>query len=164
MDLQKNQNGFTLMEVLVSFLLATGFLSLSLQAMVLNAHVRILSQEKLKATLWIQEQLENVRSQATLVSIPYEDNDSRCFATSPEDGFAKSLKEKVLTLDEDFTKPLLNTNKQYTLERTMTISDNQPYNILQLNYRVFDPNNSNRPPLANLYTEVIADAYIQCTN
>lgn len=60
----KQEQGFTLIEVLVAILIATIFVTVSMQMMVIAAMFKARAQENVEATNWIQEDLENVRYQA----------------------------------------------------------------------------------------------------
>lgn len=61
--LQQNQ-GFTLVEVLVAILITTLFISVAMQVMVFAAIFKVRAQEYTEATNWIQSDLENVKYQA----------------------------------------------------------------------------------------------------
>lgn len=61
---QQNQ-GFTLVEVLVAILITTLFIGVTMQAMVFAAVFKVKAQEYAEATNWIQEDLENVKYQAS---------------------------------------------------------------------------------------------------
>lgn len=60
----KQEQGFTLVEVLVAILIATIFVTVAMQMMVIAAMFKVRAQEDAEATNWIQEDLENVRYQA----------------------------------------------------------------------------------------------------
>jgi prepilin-type N-terminal cleavage/methylation domain-containing protein len=60
----KQEQGFTLIEVLVAILIATIFVTVSMQMMVIAAMFKARAQENAEATNWIQEDLENLRYQA----------------------------------------------------------------------------------------------------
>jgi prepilin-type N-terminal cleavage/methylation domain-containing protein len=165
----KTNQGFTLLEVLVSILITTSFILVSLQAVALATYVRILAKEQSDATLLIQEDLENIKNQAKSLS----GNNSQCMATSQTTGLADSLRDRVLESEGGtissatssttrHTKVLGTSNKQYKLQRTMSFSNNAPFNILQLNYQVIDEASNNARTVAELYTEVIPDAALQC--
>lgn len=64
---QQNQ-GFTLVEVLVAILIASLFVTVAMEAMVLAAVFKARARQYTEATNWIQEDLENVKSQAALPS------------------------------------------------------------------------------------------------
>ncbi|AFZ12587.1 hypothetical protein Cri9333_1700 [Crinalium epipsammum PCC 9333] len=60
--------GFTLVEILAAILLLTFFLSVTMQAMVIAAMFKVKAKRYNVATAWIQEDLESVRNQASLLS------------------------------------------------------------------------------------------------
>lgn len=67
---QQNQ-GFTLVEVLVAILITTLFVSVAMQAMVIAAVFRVKAQEYAEATTWIQTDLEaTVKYQASILQFP----------------------------------------------------------------------------------------------
>ena len=65
----KQEQGFTLIEVLVAILIATIFVTVTMQAMVIAAIFKIKAQEYSEATNWIQEDVENVKFQASQLGI-----------------------------------------------------------------------------------------------
>ncbi|MBW4641190.1 MAG: type II secretion system GspH family protein [Gloeocapsa sp. UFS-A4-WI-NPMV-4B04] len=66
--LPQQNEGFTLVEVLVAILITTIFVAVTMQSMVLAAVFKARARQFSEATTWIQEDLENVKSQATLQS------------------------------------------------------------------------------------------------
>jgi prepilin-type N-terminal cleavage/methylation domain-containing protein len=62
--LPKKEQGFTLVEVLVAILIATIFITVTMQMMVIATVFKVKAQENTEATNWIQGDLENVRYQA----------------------------------------------------------------------------------------------------
>lgn len=62
--LPKQEQGFTLVEVLVAILITTLFVSVAMQSMVIAAIFKARAQEFSEATTWIQEDLENIKYQA----------------------------------------------------------------------------------------------------
>lgn len=67
--LLKQEQGFTLVEVLVAILITTLFVSVAMQGMVIAAIFKAKAQEYSEATTWIQEDLENVKYQASQLGI-----------------------------------------------------------------------------------------------
>ncbi|PSP08636.1 MAG: hypothetical protein BRC49_15725 [Cyanobacteria bacterium SW_10_48_33] len=51
--------------------------------------------------------------------------------------------------------------KNYVLKRTLNIPDKEPYNVLELEYEVINPQ-EDEDPVAEMYTEVIPDAAFEC--
>lgn len=66
----KKEQGFTLVEVLVAILIATIFVTVTMQMMVIATVFKAKAQENTEATNWIQEDLENVRYQAGNLQFP----------------------------------------------------------------------------------------------
>lgn len=68
--LPKKEQGFTLIEVLIAILIATIFITVAMQMMVIAAVFKVKAQENAEATNWIQEDLENVKYQAGRLQFP----------------------------------------------------------------------------------------------
>lgn len=68
--LAKKEQGFTLIEVLIAILIATIFITVAMQMMVIAAVFKVKAQENAEATNWIQEDLENVKYQAGQLQFP----------------------------------------------------------------------------------------------
>jgi prepilin-type N-terminal cleavage/methylation domain-containing protein len=67
LKLLKQQQGFTLVEVLVAILITTIFISVAMQAIVIAAVFKVRARQYSEATNWIQEDLESVRQRASIV-------------------------------------------------------------------------------------------------
>lgn len=65
--LPQQEQGFTLIEVLVAILITTVFVATTMQAMVIAAVFKARAKQYSEATNWIQEDLESVRQQATVL-------------------------------------------------------------------------------------------------
>lgn len=68
--LPQQEQGFTLVEVLVAILITTIFVAVSMQAMVLATVFKVRAQESAEATTWIQEDLEDVKYKAAKLQFP----------------------------------------------------------------------------------------------
>lgn len=68
--LLKQEQGFTLVEVLVAILITVLFVGVAMQAMVIAALFRVNAQEYSEATTWIQEDLEEVKYKAANFQFP----------------------------------------------------------------------------------------------
>lgn len=183
--LPQQEQGFTLVEVLVSILIATVFTAVALQGMVIAALFKAKAQQYAEATNWIQEDLENVRYQANQFNKnstgAIADNtihNSRCSASTRNDGYGDGSRDIIsgsdITTDSnntDSTKTSSFNNKQYTQRRTTTTYGSPPYNtatpygsppynVLRISYSV-SPSSSNSV-IATMDTEVIPDAAFQC--
>lgn len=64
---QDQDQGFTLVEVLVAILITTVFVAVAMQAVVIAAVFKARAKQFSEATNWIQEDVESVRQQATIV-------------------------------------------------------------------------------------------------
>lgn len=151
--LPQQEQGFTLVEVWVAILIVSILFATSMQAMVLATVFKIRAKQYAKATTWIQEDLEIVKSQAAQLTY----NASKCNATSDAGGFGKYLQDNLPALSNGGTKSI--TGKSYTLTRTPTVRNVAPYNVLQLTYSVAQGSN---PTVATINTEVIPDAAYRC--
>lgn len=65
---KKEENGFSLIEVLVTILVISGFFLGSLQATVLATLLRVQAQDKQEAANWIQQDLELIRYNAFILN------------------------------------------------------------------------------------------------
>ena len=165
---RSTEEGFTLLETLVAMLVATTFVAATMQAMVIAAYSRIRAQETSEATALIQEDLENLKYEAS--QLTYAGNESKCNASSKTEGFADALRDKVIGSDSSSTEtvypspenpiPSSNTGKAYNLKKTLTLPDNAPFNVLKVSYEVKP--SSGGDPVAEMYTEVIPDAAFEC--
>jgi prepilin-type N-terminal cleavage/methylation domain-containing protein len=157
-DKVKNQKrGFTLVEVLVGILLMAAFTGTAMQAIVSATAFKVKAEELSEATVWMQEDLELVRYQASKVAAVA----SKCSASKADDGYAKALKDEINSPSTDSTpKTSAIGQRPYTLMRKADPKNEQPYNVLMLNYSVTRPGDST--PIAQLYSEVIPDAFLSC--
>ena len=156
--------GFTLLEVLVSILIATMFLMSSMQGLVLATMFRVKSQQIERANLWMQEDLEQVKFLAS--TKPTADN-AKCSASTYDTGYAKALSDDLDTLAPT-TPDRKILGKTFRLQRTYESYSGSPtFNVLRINYQVnelddngniVDPND----PIAEDYTEVIPNVAFQC--
>ena len=73
--------------------------------------------------------------------------------TNPTD--YKTIYSREVESDE------IEIGKNYVLKRTLNIPDKEPYNVLELEYEVINPQ-EDEDPVAEMYTEVIPDAAFEC--
>jgi hypothetical protein len=96
-----------------------------------------------------------------------------------DEGLADGLRDEVLEETErdryEITNPTdyktiysrevesdeIEIGKNYVLKRTLNIPDKEPYNVLELEYEVINPQ-EDEDPVAEMYTEVIPDAAFEC--
>ena len=134
--LPQQEQGFTLVEVLVAILITTLFVAVSMQAIVLATVFKTRAQEYAEATTWIQKDLENVKYQASR----YKD-ETECAATKVDDGYADGFRDLLLGVSTNGTYSNLSsktfrTNKVFVTRRTTTPDNTNPYNLLQISYDV----------------------------
>jgi prepilin-type N-terminal cleavage/methylation domain-containing protein len=145
--------GFTLVEVLVGILLISAFLGTAMQAIVSATAFKVKAQELSEATVWIQEDQELVRYQASRIAADVP----RCSALSPSTGYAQALEEQLSSIP---TKYSALGKRPYTIARISTPVNVQPYHVLSLNYAVTRQGES--APIAQIHSEVIPDAFLSC--
>lgn len=155
--LDNRSQGFTLVEVMVSILLMTAFMSVTMTALATASLVKARANGSTVATNWIEEDLEEVRSQAALIS--YASNTSRCNATSTSTGFGDALSDALPSIARGGTQTI--ASKTYTLNRQATIATAAPFEVLQLTYTVTESGSSSA--LTTMYTEVIPNAAFECS-
>lgn len=178
-----NQNGFTLLELLVAILAVTLFVAFSLEGMVLATFAQIRAREKAEAMLFIQRNLEDIRSIAANYGIdpPFADSEEladRCSGigggvdgTPGNEGLAAGLAAQISAVqDPEIANPtsvkLYASNRTYPVARNITASATNP-NLLEIRYTVSDgeaetEGNTDVHNLAELYTEVIPNVSLQC--
>lgn len=103
--LPQQEQGFTLVEVLVAILITTVFVATTMQAMVIAAVFKARAKQYSEATNWIQEDLESVRQQAsvlgytTLSSAPTIANPSS-ISVSSSNGFQVGNRLQIGTIND----------------------------------------------------------------
>ncbi|NJM65687.1 MAG: prepilin-type N-terminal cleavage/methylation domain-containing protein [Acaryochloris sp. RU_4_1] len=160
----QQQTGFTLVEVLVGLLVIVGFISTAMQALVTATVFKVKGQEISEATTWIQQDLEQVKFDATRLDYAagvYNPDPGACEATSESAGYAKRLSDQKLgsTNPMVIAKTSTTGNRPYTLSRTASLPTSAPYNILNLEYEVKSADNL---PITIVQTKVIPDASLAC--
>jgi len=105
--LPQQEQGFTLVEVLVAILITTIFVSLAMQSMVIAAVFKARAKQIAEATTWVQEDVENVRFQAGQLKYTQLTNNPANGATSLSvssvTGFANGDTLRVGTDTTDYT-------------------------------------------------------------
>lgn len=74
--LLQQEQGFTLVEVLVAILITLLFVSVAMQTIVIAAVFKVRAQEFTEATTWIQEDIENVKYNAANLQYTLLDNET----------------------------------------------------------------------------------------
>lgn len=149
------ESGFSLIEVLVTILVITGFLLGSLQATVLAALLRIQAQDKQEATNFIQQDLELIRLEA------FTFTDTTLCATST---YGTGLQTDLTNSGFTTTATTTINNKNYEVSRTYTPSGNTLEITYQLDYASTHPRfiSGGDNTVATLATEVFADEVLSC--
>ncbi|NJK41381.1 MAG: prepilin-type N-terminal cleavage/methylation domain-containing protein [Acaryochloridaceae cyanobacterium SU_2_1] len=162
--LRQSSQGFTLVEVLVSMLVAVIFVSMTMQALVTSAMFRIAATQYDEAVSWIQEDLEAVVRQAAqyeTTALPYS---SLCAAQTSANGLAASfINDSTGGLGGSSATlgPRALGGKYYNMTRTATYTDSyDPFKVLYVTYTVI-PQGETRP-IANVRTEVIPHGVFKC--
>jgi prepilin-type N-terminal cleavage/methylation domain-containing protein len=102
--LPQQEQGFTLVEVLVAVLLTTVFVATAMQAVVIAAFFKTRARQYAEATTWIQQDLESVKQQAdilgvtTLTAVPT----ANLLPVSSTTGFVAGNRLKVGTISTTF--------------------------------------------------------------
>ncbi|WP_250125568.1 prepilin-type N-terminal cleavage/methylation domain-containing protein [Chroococcidiopsis sp. CCMEE 29] len=158
-ELPNQEQGFTLIEVLVAILIATIFVTVSLQMVVIAAVFKARAKQYSEATTWIQENLEFVRYQASEYEKSASPYSSKCSATNAADGLASGLLTDIGGASYTTSKTI--GGKNFTLTRIGNYtSSSDPYKVLNIDYTVA-PDDSGSV-IASLHTEVIPNAAFNC--
>lgn len=165
-QLLSSDQGFSMTEVLIATLTAFAFLIGSLQALAIQAVVKVRAEREAQATYWIQQDLASVTAAAS--DLADDSATSRCGATVYEKGFAAKLRNNLFNnlegtgnaLDaktprytsvadspsKNFNVQVAPTrklvNKDYRLVRIINPDINN-INILKITYRVGLPKTDN---------------------
>jgi prepilin-type N-terminal cleavage/methylation domain-containing protein len=162
----RSKAGFTLVEVLVSILMATVLVALSLQGLLTATLIQSQALRQSEAFNWIQSDLAQSRWQASRGQLAFDKN--RCQASTADQGFADAVRDRLAQTDVTGTDPYQvpiqikrNVNGQeFELSRTLSIA-NRPFHILGIQYQV-RPHAAGALPVVSFYSEVMADAVFQC--
>lgn len=147
--------GFSLLEVLVTILVITGFFLASLQGIVIATVFRLQAQDKQNAINWIQEDIELIRYRAFLL----KEDKNNC------GNYAQKLQENLTASGFPTQQNQIEINEQkYDIQRIYL----QNNNILQINYHL--KYNAHHPRyratsnniVTTLATEVIPNEALKC--
>jgi Tfp pilus assembly protein PilV len=156
------EQGFTMMEILVSVLITTTFVLLSMQALVMATMLRVQAQRTEQANSWLQEDIENAKIQALAIA---PDN-QKCYASTYANGYAADLQNTLntnLPIDASSARTIFGT--VYNMERTyITAGSAAPHKVLRINYQIRPWNGTNYTgdAIARDYIELIPDPALQC--
>lgn len=167
--------GFMLVEVLVGILLTLILTGIAMQVVVMATAVKVRGDEITDATIWIQQDLEDVRKKANLidyVTTPvsgYTYVASRCKSPALDTGYGEALKSETSLYGGliGSTTPVTKTsslgNRSYELIRTATVENAAPYNVLKVNYSVYRASDTTHSsPILTSDAEVIPGASFYC--
>jgi prepilin-type N-terminal cleavage/methylation domain-containing protein len=156
--------GFSLVEVMVGILILLGFVGAAMQTLVASAAIKVKAQERSEATIWIQEDIELIRYQASQLPA----NTALCSATSSTAGYADALRDNIVgasttaTSTTALSKTSRLGNRSYTVNRTISFKNTSPYVVMTVSYNVPSPRNTSEF-LSQMYVEVIPDKAFQCS-
>jgi hypothetical protein len=171
---QTPTSGFTLSEVLLAILLTTIFVAVAMQGMVVAMLLKSKALHMAEADRWVQADLEQIRSQLTISQLPFAANRLRCHPTSTDLGFADLLRDNLaggnITGTSDYPLATLaatsRTGKTFQIARILRIPitpENPDAKILGIQYTVTPTHRGSlEPSIFHIYTEVMADAALQC--
>ena len=173
--LLQQQQGFSLVEVLVAILISTLFVTVTMQAMVIAAYFKVQAKYNTQGMTLIQQNLEQVKYAATDSTLYTA---ARCSAAAYSSGYAKALSDKIdadvniklSTADALSSDPIQIGEKSFKVTRSYdTTTSPVPYNVLRLTYKFQQWNVSTSAfvvspvaTVATVYTEVIPDAAFNC--
>ena len=120
----QQEQGFTLVEVLVAILVIALFVAVAMQGMVIAALFKARAQQLAKATTWIQEDLENVKSQAaklqyTSLTLAANPTTGTVLNVASVDGFQAG---DTLTVGTDSTGNTIAAGGVNTTAKTITLT------------------------------------------
>jgi type II secretory pathway pseudopilin PulG len=166
--------GFTLSEVLVAIILTTTFIAVALQGMVVAMLLKSKTLQVAEANRWVQQDLEQIRSQLAPNILTIDPHRARCYPASSDLGFADLIRDNLAgtnitgITDHNLTNLLKTsqTGKTFQIARTLNIPatpENSYAKILGIKYTVTPTNGSNlEQPILHFYTEVMPDVALQC--
>ena len=105
-QLPQQEQGFTLVEVLIAILITTIFVTIAMQAMVIAAVFKARAKQFSEATTWIQQDIENVKFQAgqlKYTQLTADTSGIKVLPVSSVTGFANGDTLRVGTNTTDYT-------------------------------------------------------------
>ncbi len=157
------QQGFTIIEVLVSMLIIVMFIGIALHLIVVASIFKARAEQYDRAVVWIQEDLER----AIATAQEYEQNatpySAKCNATVASSGLAAGLLNDPTGIGgtpKNFGTRIFAGNR-FTMTRTADYANSfDPFKILKVNYTVAPAKGG--AAIATISTEVIANATFKC--
>ncbi|WP_324281493.1 hypothetical protein VKI22_09650 [Cyanobacterium aponinum UTEX 3221] len=162
----KWEEGFSILEVLVTILVITGFVLGSLQATVLATLLRVQAQDKQDTINWVQQDLELIRYRIFILDYDGSSNTYTSDATAcANETYGDRLKTDLITDFPETSSNVLINDKEYTIKRTYTVNGN----TLQISYQTeYDPDHprykgsSADNIVTKLSTEGLPNAVLNC--
>jgi type II secretory pathway pseudopilin PulG len=180
----RQESGFTTLEILISLLIALGFVAVSMQSLVYAMAMKVQAQEKQRANELIQEDIERINQLGS--TLPTPPVTTTCNSTTYAGGYAQALWTLIPTTTQ--TKTIIKKiksdgsvgtgGKQLALRRfhvsSTAANSIAPHRTLKVGYQVWDWNGTNYTnktggtlgtgdePIAETYVEVIPDVALQC--
>jgi type II secretory pathway pseudopilin PulG len=159
--------GFTLVDVMVGILLSLIFLGVAMQSIVMSTYLRVKSQGDSEATVWIQEDIERIKYEASRLDYDpilseYKPDPDSCQNTNGKN-YADRLKVEVNKIKVPLqTSKKVAGGKNYQIVRTFSnLSSTTPgfSSILRIDYAVKDDQSR---VVAESFTEVVPEASFDC--
>jgi len=189
---QNKQKGFSILEVLVTILVISGFLLGSLQATVLATFLRVQSQDKQETANWLQQDLELIKYQAFELGNVNEptglsvSKDNACtqsrygerfqdFIDDSHDGSSNpsAIRVEIPSNSGKFYsvfRQYIATNNNLTINYIVAYAPGANSNAAHPRYKLNDayelstlPSLENTNIVTTLFTEVIPNAAFDCT-
>lgn len=158
------EQGLSIPEVVVSLVAGSIFVIMLLQNILTAAGFKARSEQYDKAIIWIQEDFEQVKYQASEYQKNINPYSTTCLAVDPNSGFAASFMNDATVGLGGATKnfPARNLGgKSLVMRRTAVYAGSaDPYKILQLTYTVTPA--AGGAEVASLSTEVVPYAALKC--
>ncbi len=174
------EEGFTTFEVLISLLIALGFVAVSMQSLVYAMAMKVQAQEKQRANELIQEDLERINrlGSTTLTGTCNASTYSGSYAEALWNAIPSGTQTKTIIKKIDSSGSVSSGGKQIALQRTHVSSTSgnstAPHRTLKVGYQVWNWNGtgytdenggtiaSGDEPIAETYVEIIPDVALQC--
>jgi prepilin-type N-terminal cleavage/methylation domain-containing protein len=162
---QRQDQGFSLTEVMVSIVVLGLFMFSSTSLMAYAAATRARSRSESQLTDRLQTLMDQVRDQAAgldpgTTAGTYNPNATACNATAVANGYGKRLENNIPALTTAETTAQLEKGQSYTISRTLEAVNVAPFDRLKVIYTVTPQENGD--PIT-METEVIPNAAFSCS-
>jgi type II secretory pathway pseudopilin PulG len=167
---RRNAQGFMLVEVLVGILLTLILTGIAMQVVVMATAVKVKGDEVTDATLWIQQDLEDINKQAGKIDFDgTKYTPTLCATQTSTNGYAANLNgltniNGTISSNADVSLTSSSGTRSYNLVRTTAVKSELPYNVLTINYSVYKPSatDAHASLILSSYAEVIPSASFYC--